>query len=65
MTESSAEISGKFLYPTPRAAFVRVTTDAEFACQSRRVARDFGRGAEGTGFTGISYLPIPSRMIRR
>ena len=26
-------------YPTPRAAFVQVTTDAEFTCQSRRVAR--------------------------
>ncbi len=26
-------------YPTPRAAFVRLTTDAEFTCQSRRVAR--------------------------
>jgi para-nitrobenzyl esterase len=26
-------------YPSPRAAFVRVTTDAEFTCQSRRVAR--------------------------
>lgn len=28
-------------YPTPRAAFVQVTTDAEFTCQSRRVARTF------------------------
>jgi para-nitrobenzyl esterase len=28
-------------YPTPRAAFMRVTTDAEFTCQSRRVARTF------------------------
>jgi para-nitrobenzyl esterase len=26
-------------YATPRAAFVQVTTDAEFTCQSRRVAR--------------------------
>jgi len=26
-------------YPTPRAAFVQVTTDAQFSCQSRRVAR--------------------------
>jgi para-nitrobenzyl esterase len=26
-------------YPTPRLAFMRVTTDAEFTCQSRRVAR--------------------------
>ena len=26
-------------YPTPRAAFVQVTTDAQFTCQSRRVAR--------------------------
>jgi len=26
-------------YPTPRAAFVRLTTDALFTCQSRRVAR--------------------------
>ena len=26
-------------YPTPRAAFVQVTTDAEFTCQSRRVTR--------------------------
>jgi para-nitrobenzyl esterase len=28
-------------YPTPRAAFVKLTTDAEFTCQSRRVARTF------------------------
>jgi para-nitrobenzyl esterase len=28
-------------YPTPRAAFMHVTTDAEFTCQSRRVARTF------------------------
>ncbi|MES2932474.1 MAG: carboxylesterase family protein [Pseudomonadota bacterium] len=28
-------------YPTPRAAFVQLTTDAEFTCQSRRVARTF------------------------
>jgi para-nitrobenzyl esterase len=26
-------------YPTPRLAFMRVTTDSEFTCQSRRVAR--------------------------
>jgi carboxylesterase type B len=26
-------------YGTPRAAFVKLTTDAEFTCQSRRVAR--------------------------
>ena len=26
-------------YPTPRAAFAQLTTDAEFTCQSRRVAR--------------------------
>jgi carboxylesterase type B len=26
-------------YPTPRVAFAQVTTDAEFTCQSRRVAR--------------------------
>jgi para-nitrobenzyl esterase len=26
-------------YPTPRDAFARLTTDAEFTCQSRRVAR--------------------------
>ncbi len=28
-------------YPTPRAAFVQLTTDAQFTCQSRRVARTF------------------------
>jgi para-nitrobenzyl esterase len=28
-------------YATPRAAFVQLTTDAEFTCQSRRVARTF------------------------
>ena len=28
-------------YATPRAAFAQVTTDAEFTCQSRRVARVF------------------------
>jgi para-nitrobenzyl esterase len=28
-------------YPTPRAAFVKLTTDGEFTCQSRRVARTF------------------------
>lgn len=28
-------------YKTPRAAFVQLTTDAEFTCQSRRVARTF------------------------
>ena len=26
-------------YPTPRAAFVQATTDAQFTCQSRRVAQ--------------------------
>jgi para-nitrobenzyl esterase len=26
-------------YPTPRAAFVQLTTDSQFTCQSRRVAR--------------------------
>jgi para-nitrobenzyl esterase len=30
-------------YPSPRMAFVRVTTDAEFTCQSRRVARTFSK----------------------
>lgn len=30
-------------YPTPRAAFVQVTTDAEFTCQSRRVARTLAK----------------------
>jgi para-nitrobenzyl esterase len=28
-------------YVTPRAAFVKLTTDGEFTCQSRRVARTF------------------------
>jgi para-nitrobenzyl esterase len=28
-------------YPTPRAAFVKLTTDGEFTCQSRHVARTF------------------------
>ncbi|RXZ32332.1 carboxylesterase family protein [Oxalobacteraceae bacterium CAVE-383] len=28
-------------YETPRAAFVQLTTDGEFTCQSRRVARTF------------------------
>jgi para-nitrobenzyl esterase len=28
-------------YATPRAAFVQLTTDGEFTCQSRRVARTF------------------------
>ena len=28
-------------FPMPRTAFVQVTTDAEFTCQSRRVARAF------------------------
>ncbi|HEV7815698.1 MAG TPA: carboxylesterase family protein, partial [Janthinobacterium sp.] len=28
-------------YATPRATFVKLTTDAEFTCQSRRVARTF------------------------
>ncbi len=30
-------------YPTPRAAFVQVTTDAQFTCQSRRVARTLAK----------------------
>ena len=30
-------------YPTPRLAFMQVTTDSEFACQSRRVARAFSK----------------------
>jgi len=30
-------------YPTPRLAFMHVTTDAEFTCQSRRVARAFAK----------------------
>ncbi len=30
-------------YPTPRLAFMRVTTDSEFTCQSRRVARTLAR----------------------
>jgi para-nitrobenzyl esterase len=30
-------------YPTPRLAFMRVTTDSEFTCQSRRVARAFSK----------------------
>jgi len=30
-------------YPTPRAAFVQVTTDAEFTCQSGRVARTLAK----------------------
>jgi para-nitrobenzyl esterase len=30
-------------YPTPRLAFMRVTTDAEFTCQSRRVALAFSK----------------------
>src|SRR5262249_53513939 len=30
-------------YPTPRLAFVQVTTDSEFTCQSRRVARVFAK----------------------
>jgi para-nitrobenzyl esterase len=30
-------------YPTPRLAFMRVTTDSEFTCQSRRVARAFAK----------------------
>ena len=44
-------------YPTPRAAFVRVTTDAEFTCQSRRVARALTK-VQRNRFTGISS-PIP------
>jgi para-nitrobenzyl esterase len=34
-------------YPTPRAAFVQVTTDAEFTCQSRRVARTLAKVQKG------------------
>jgi para-nitrobenzyl esterase len=30
-------------YPTPRLAFMRLTTDSEFTCQSRRVARAFSK----------------------
>jgi para-nitrobenzyl esterase len=30
-------------FPTPRLAFMRVTTDSEFTCQSRRVARAFSK----------------------
>jgi para-nitrobenzyl esterase len=30
-------------YPTPRLAFMRVTTDSEFTCQNRRVARAFSK----------------------
>jgi para-nitrobenzyl esterase len=30
-------------YPTPRSAFVQATTDSEFTCQSRRVARALAR----------------------
>src|SRR5437879_2832715 len=30
-------------YPTPRSAFMQVTTDSEFTCQSRRVERAFPR----------------------
>jgi para-nitrobenzyl esterase len=30
-------------YPAPSAAFIRLTTDAEFTCQSRRVARAIAR----------------------
>ena len=30
-------------YPTPRLAFMRATTDSEFTCQSRRVARAFSK----------------------
>jgi para-nitrobenzyl esterase len=30
-------------YPTPRLAFMQATTDAEFTCQSRRVARAFSK----------------------
>ena len=31
------------LYSTPRLAFMQVTTDSEFTCQSRRVARAFSK----------------------
>jgi para-nitrobenzyl esterase len=30
-------------YPTPRLAFMRATTDSEFTCQNRRVARAFSK----------------------
>jgi para-nitrobenzyl esterase len=30
-------------YPTPRLAFMRLTTDSEFTCQGRRVARAFSK----------------------
>jgi para-nitrobenzyl esterase len=30
-------------YPTPRLAFMQLTTDSEFTCQSRRVARAFSK----------------------
>jgi para-nitrobenzyl esterase len=30
-------------FPSPRAAFVRMTTDAEFTCQTHRVARAFAQ----------------------
>jgi para-nitrobenzyl esterase len=30
-------------YPTPRAAFVQATTDAQFTCQSRRVAQSLAQ----------------------
>jgi para-nitrobenzyl esterase len=36
-------------YATPRAAFVQLTTDAEFTCQSRRVARTFA---------GVQQAPV-------
>lgn len=39
---NAASIAARYplqAYPSPRAAFVRLTTDALFTCQSRRVAR--------------------------
>ncbi len=36
-------------YPTPRAAFVQLTTDAQFTCQSMRVARVLSPCAERAG----------------
>jgi para-nitrobenzyl esterase len=45
-TGSRERILGQYpvkSYPTPRLAFMRVTTDSEFTCQSRRVARAFSK----------------------
>ena len=49
-------------YSTPRAAFVKVTTDAEFTCQSRRVARAFFT-AQRSRCTDTSS-PMPGRATR-